>query len=98
LNVSAIVNYIDLEPPGQRLGRTGMQNWTQTPINCVDVDCSNGNNAADPATGHGYFYPMDGLGGNLFRVIKKVIDTDSIFWDISTTRSAFKVENLAAGL
>jgi hypothetical protein len=75
-----------------------MQNWSQTPINCVDVDCSNGNNAADPTMGHGYFYPMTGLGGNLFRVIKKVIDTESIYWDISLKRGGFLVENLASGL
>jgi esterase/lipase superfamily enzyme len=93
LQVSGIFNNFDLESTGTRLGHTGMQNWTRCPVNCVDINCSNVNQQTD-TMGHSYFFP----GSHLFKVIKKVMDTGSIFWDISNTRSGFLVENLSQGL
>jgi esterase/lipase superfamily enzyme len=93
LQVSGVFNYFDLESTGTRLGHTGMQNWTRCPSNCVDVNCSNVNQQTD-SMGHSYFFPNS----HLFKVIKKVLDTGNIFWDISQTRSGFLVENLSQGL
>lgn len=72
---------------GSRLGHTGLENWSETPDNCTDWDCTAWNQEFDNPTGHTYFFEPSPL----FRFMKEILETGIVKLPDSNVRGGMKL-------